>query len=54
MFGPDVFVIAAMGFLARFYQRAANAVGKIVAGQKVLLVEAQRFLSAVDIASTCG
>ena len=38
MFGSDVFVMAAVGFLPRLDQRAAYPVGEIVAGQKALRV----------------
>jgi hypothetical protein len=39
MFGSNVFVVAAMRFVARPYQRFTDPGGEIVACQKSLLVE---------------
>jgi len=52
MLGADVLVIATMRFFSRLDQCTADPVCKIVASQKILLVVAKRFISAVDIAST--
>lgn len=52
MLRPDVFVVPAMGFLARLDQGATDSLGEVVACQKNLLVVALRFQSAEDIAST--
>jgi hypothetical protein len=38
MLRPDVFMVPAMGFLARLDQRATDSLGKVVACQKNLLV----------------
>ena len=51
MLCADVLVIAAMRLLSRLDQRTADPGCKIVASQKILLVVAKRFISAVDIAS---
>ena len=51
MLGADVLVVAPMRLFASLDQRVANPVGEIVAGQKILLVVAKRFLFRGDLAS---